>query len=385
MLLKPSKRAISTYIKDYLQALIPIVEKRKSDILKTEIEPNFPLEFPVKAVVFYSKKGFVIDFEKAEAYSIIYAKERPSKWHQQGMFIFYRHFKHIKNSALKKAENDVKELLEFPSLLEAHDEELQREYEALEIQEKEYAIDSYISLLEKSNLAVSQTKDKACAYVYDVVCLRQKLLGNFQYFFLAGCRALNELYFLINLEIEASFFSALHGRYLQAMAGLRKVLEILIRALSLDSDPNKNVSQEILSYWLDDSFFGESFRDTVTIVIPKNIDERLAAIVNNPKIIKTNSYLNDLPNYYHDLCTFVHLSPKTYNLEIELIYPEYNEELFTNYIETLRSIIQTFEMLLIFHFPKIVQIDGLGKDKQRYELLILTKDQTQALIQLSSS
>jgi hypothetical protein len=384
MLFKPSERAVSTFITSYLQALHKLVEKTRNEILKTNIDPNFPIDFPVKSDVFFSERGFIINFEKAEKYSIHFLKERPAKWSKQGMFIFYSHFKSWKDRADKKARSDVEELLAFPALLEQHEEELQEQYEAQQIQEMEFNVDSYIDSVKKSYEVITKTRENAFNQVHDIMTIRQNFLGNFEYFRRVGCRALSNLYFLIALELETSFDLALHGRYIQAMANLRKVLEVMIRALSLDCEKDSELSEFILSNWINDGEFSEPFRFSIETVIPKNIDEKLSDII-EVKLFREKSHRTEILSLYHELCKFVHLRPKAYTWDIELIYPEYSSELFDAYWKSLGDIMLSFEALLVFSFPQIVEIEGLGSNKKKYVPIMLSNVQLQALIQLSKS
>jgi hypothetical protein len=377
---EPTEATISAFIDEYIQALSKIVEKMKKAILDTNIKPSFPIDFPVKASVFLAEKGLIIYFEKAEKFSVAFTKERPSQRNDSGEFIPYRFFEAWKDKADKKAKSDVDSLLALPTMLEQHEEEQQAYYEALQIEGMQFDIDSYIDFLNKSNEAVAKTKDSALGEVYDLVTVRQKFLRNFEYFLRVGCEALNDLYFLIDSEMETSFDLALHGRYIPAMASLRKVFEVTMRALYIDCQKDRNLARQEFSDWIDQSQNGPSFRNVIEAIIPKEVDEELTKVLNEVGVFKGKSYSQELyHNLYRKLCTFVHLRPKTYNYDLELIYPEYIEQLFTDYHDTFYSIMSAFEALLVFNFPQIIEIQGLGSATEKYNLLRLSDEQCKRL------
>jgi hypothetical protein len=220
----PNESDISIFIGEYLKALSEIVEEKRSKILETNIKPSFPMEFPVKTSVFRTEKGMIISYEKAQKASIDFLKQRSSKADYPGEFLPYKLFEFWKDKAEKKARSDVELLLALPAMLEQHEEERQDYYDGLQMEAMEFDIDGYFNFLSKSNEVIAKTKENAFSEVYQLVTIRQNFLGNFEYLLRAGCKALNDLYFLIDSEMEASFDLALHGRYIQAMAILRKVL-----------------------------------------------------------------------------------------------------------------------------------------------------------------
>jgi hypothetical protein len=380
----PTKSDVSTFINDYLQALTEVVEKTKTKILETEIKPNFPTEFPVKAEVFFSENGLLINFKKADKFSLEFLDVRPTKSSYEGEFLPYRFFDAWKGKADKKAQADVDSLLALPAMVEEHEEDMQAYYEAELMEIMELDIDTYFGFLNKADAVVSKSKESAFNEVHEIVAIRQTFLRNFEFLLRSGCQALNNVYFLIDSEMETSFDLALHGRYIQSMASLRKVLEVSMRALRIDCISDKKVAQEKLSDWIDKGEDRSQFREVIQGIIPEDADEELTKIVNETAVHKWTSCRADLPAFYHDLCKYVHLRPKTYNYDL-ILFPEFNPELFTAYHDTLLSILRVFEALLILNFPAVVAVEGIGPAKEKYNSLVLSKGQSEAIVRLAKS
>jgi hypothetical protein len=264
--------AITSFIDEYLQALSEIVEKNKKKIEDTKIKPWFPLEFPVEVRVFLTPKGPIIYYEKAEKFSVAFVKERPVKPSVSGEFIPYKHFEAWKGKAEKKAQSDVDSLLALPGIFEEPEQDLQEYYEGLQMESMEFDVDSYIDFLNKSNDAVTRTKKEAFGRLYELVTFRQNFLRNFEFLLRIDCTALDQLYFLIDSEMETSFDLALHGRYVSAMATLRKVLEVLMRALSLDCLADRTSAEVQLKNWTDNGETFGTFCQAVYNILSEDVD-----------------------------------------------------------------------------------------------------------------
>jgi hypothetical protein len=90
-----------------------------------------------------------------------------------------------------------------------------------------------------------------------------------------------------------------------------------------------------------------------------------------------------LPDCYHDLCAFVHLLPKATNYDIELIFPDFNEQSFTSYYDKVVTILTSFEILLFVKFPGILGEKGLVHPDEHYTPLRLSKEQCDAIVDFS--
>jgi hypothetical protein len=381
----PADSAVSTFIDEYLQALSKIVEKTKKQILETKIKPSFPVEFPVKADVYMAETGLIVYFEQAEKFSLAFAKERPSNPSGLGEFIPYRLFDFWKNKAEKKAQSDVDSLLAIPAMLEQQEEDNQAYYEGIQIEAMQFEIDGYIDFLSKSNGAVAKTKERAFDEVYDLVTIRQKFLGNYEYLFRVGCEALNDLYFLIDSEMETSFDLALHGRYVPAMATLRKVFEVATRALYIDCQKDRNLARQELSAWIEQDQKGTPFRNVIEAILPEEVDAALTKVLKKVGVFEGASYRRELyDGLYRNLSRYVHLRPKTHNYDLEFLFPEFVPNLFTDFYNSFLSVILSFETLLVFKFPQIVEIRGTGSVAERYSLLRLSEEQCKALTELAA-
>jgi cob(I)alamin adenosyltransferase len=66
-------------------------------------------------------------------------------------------------------------------MLEQHEEDMQEQYEAQQIEWMQFDVDNYIDFLNKSNETVTKTKDSALTQLHDLVTVRQNFLENFQY------------------------------------------------------------------------------------------------------------------------------------------------------------------------------------------------------------
>ena len=382
----PTVSAVSTFIDEYLQALSKIVEKTKKQILETKLKPSFPVEFPVKADVYMAERGLIVYFERAEKFSLAFTKERPSKPSGSGEFIPYRLFEAWKDKADKKAQSDVDSLIAIPAMIEQQEEENQAYYEGIQIEAMQFDIDGYIDFLSKSNGAVAKTKEGAFDEVYNLVTIRQKFLGNFEYLLRVGCEALNDLYFLIDSEMETSFDLALHGRYVPAMATLRKVFEVAMRALYLDCQKDRSLARQKLSAWIEQDQNGPPFRNVIEAILPEEVDKALTKVLRKIGVFEGASYRQELyDGLYRKLSRYVHLRPRTHNYDLEFLFPEFVPSLFTDYHDSFLSVILAFETLLVFKFPQIVEIQGIGSVAERYSLLRISEEQYEALAELSAA
>ena len=381
-----SEEEVKEFIRNYVNALKILVEEKHQQIESTGIRPWFPTEFPVKAIAFLGKRGVIINFDKADHFDISVKRgERPhtrSKW---GEFIPYPRFARIKDKASEKAESDIKHLLSLPKMIEEHEQEMQSYSEALWIEDMRYTAEHYVKFLSKAKEVVDKTKEAAIQELYDIVTVIQNHLSNYEYMLRVGCKALDRLYFMINSDLETSLFLALHGKYYSAMAILRKVLEVNIRCVYLDSLQNRVMAERQIDGWINEGRFPKTFRETVDGIIEDQVDQSLTSLLKRLTTFENGSFKQSILSIYRELCVFVHLRPLTrWDDDLNLSFSEFNLDKWRNYYLLFMKIIKLAEILLILKFPRIVSMPSLVDLTETYKGLQLSKQELDAIAKFSA-
>lgn len=382
-----SEKEIRKFIRDYVRALKILVEQKHEQIKSTGIRPWFPTEFPVKAIAFLVKRGVILNFDKTDHFEVSVKRgERPHTGSKWGEFIPYPRFVRIKDKASEKADSDIKHLLNLPKMIEEHEQEMQRYYEALWIEEMDYTAKHYVEYLNEAKEVVDKTKEATIQELYNITTVIQNHLSNYEYMLRVGCKALDHLYFMINSDLETSLFLALHGKYHPAMAILRKVLEVNIRCAYLDSSQDEIVAERRINDWITGGKFPERFKEVVNGIIDDRIDQSLTDLLKRLCTFENGSFKQSILSLYKELCVFVHLRPSTQlNDDLKLSFSEFNLDKWRRYYIAFMKIIKLAEILLILKFPRILSIHGIVDNAETYKDLQLSKQELEAIAKFSVS
>lgn len=267
-----------------------------------------------------------------------------------------------------------------------HEREMERYYDAQWIETMKYHIEHYLEFLSKSKEVVEQTKNTKNGEVFYIINLIQSHLSNYEYMLLVGCRALNRLHFMINSDLETSLFLALNGKYYAAMALLRKILEVSIRCIYLDSLSDKASAKIKIDNWLNGKKFPKStFNKTVDDLISKKIDQQLTSLLKQLKLFENSSFKQSIKSLYKKFHIFVHLRPPTpWGEDLTLSFSEFKPDAWKKYHDLFLKVTKFIEILLIIKFPKIVSTRGIGKDMNSYTGLQLSKKELEELANFAS-
>jgi len=267
-----------------------------------------------------------------------------------------------------------------------HEREMQRYYDAQWIETMKYHIEHYLTFLSKSKEVVEQTKNSRNGELFYIINLIQNHLSNYEYMLLVGCRALDRLHFMINSDLETSLFLALNGKYYPAVALLRKVLEVSIRCIYLDSLSDKASAKIKIDNWLNGGKFPKrTFYDTLNALISNKIDQHLTSQLKRLELFENSSLKQALTLLYKEFHIFVHLRPPTtWDEDLTLSFSEFKPNAWKNYHDLFLKVTKLIEILLIIKFPKIVSTGGIGKDVNSYTGLQLSKKELEELANFAS-
>ncbi len=370
----PNDKIIEGFIHKYVTALSKIVEEKQAQIVAAGIAPSFPTKFPVEATVYLTDRGLLIHFVKAPAFGVSVKKnERPSNKSEWGEFMLYAAFDSIKDKPEEKAEADIKRLFELSDMLVEKDEADQAYYDALWFEEMQSNVDYFIEFLGKSSTAVGKTKTEALVETHEIVTIIQNFMSDYEFLLINGCKALDTLYFLIESEMETSFFLALHGRYTSAMARLRTVLEVMMRCIYLDCLGNRTKAQTQLSDWIINGEFKPHFPDVVKGILDDQTDQKVTTLLSNFGVLTASSLADLIKSKYRELCSFVHMRPNASGYDLDFLFPDFSKTLWSNYYNTFILIANAYEALLILKFPKILSSTRIASTEKYTELHLPNK------------
>jgi len=384
------ERNIELFVQNYVNALKKLVEEKNHEIKSIDFVPSFPTEFPVRVTVFLRNRGFVLNFEKADQFEISISKnERPlarTKWSE---FILYPRFEKIKDKASEKAQSDVEYFLDLPRMIEEHEQEMQRQYEAEEreywTEEISYTTEHYIEFLNEAKEVVDMTRKEAMGEVYEMIKVIQNHLSNYEFMLRVGCVALDRLYFMINSDMETSLFLALNGKYFAAAAILRKILEVNIRCIYFDSLQNRTEAEKDSEDWIKGDKFRKKFKQILDDLISEQIDKNLSPLLKKRGIIVNDSLKESIFQLYRELNVFVHLRPETpWEEDLKFSFSEFKTEKFHSYRAKFAKVIQICEVLLVLRFPKVISLPRILAKTDIYTGLVLSKDELDEISSLSA-
>jgi len=382
---------IKLFVQNYVNALKKIVEEKNQEINSIDIEPNFPTEFPVKVTVFLGNRGLILNFEKADQFEVSIRKyEKPlvrTKWSE---FILYPFFKKIKDKASEKAQLEIGTFLALPRMIEEHEQEMEKQYEAEErkywIEEISYTTEHYVEFLSGAKEVVDMTRKEAMGEVYEMVKVIQNHLLNYEFMILVGCTALDRLYFMINSDLETSLFLALNGKYFAAIAILRKVLEVNIRSIYLDNFPDRTEAEKEIDDWIKGEKLPGKFKQIVDDLISEEIDRALSDLLKKQGTVENGSFKQLILSSYRDLNTYVHLRPQTpWEEDLRFSFSEFIMDKFRSYYALFKKVTKISEILLVLEFPKVISTPGLGKTKDTYTGLILSEHELKGIAKFSAA
>lgn len=354
-----SEEEVEKFIREYVTALEKLISGKFREVKSIGYEFGFPLEFPVSVRVYFGERGILIEYDKSDFFEITFSKDVRSRTKGRwGQFLLYAHFNYFKNIPYKKAESDVLELLNFPDKVEEHEKDVDRQYEAQLYEYMSFEVDSYLKYLDRSREVVSETKDIYLAYLHHLINIINNHMSRFEYIFRIRCRTLDQLYFMINADMETSLFLSLYGKYYAAISLLRKILEVNTRCIYLDYNVLRDNSfEEKIEKWLEGEKFDDSYEYIVNNILPPDIDRRRTQMLQ--KIISlNNSSLNQhIQELYKKLSVYVHLRPKPEGLEdLNILFSEYNENHFENFYSLFVQVVKISVILLFIKFPQILSI-----------------------------
>ena len=351
-----SEKDVESFIRNYVSALERLVKGKYHQVKAIRYEAGFPLEFPVKVVAYLGKRGIHIHFDKTDHFEVSIRKnERVKVKGRWSQFLLYPHFSIIKDRASEKAEYDVQNLLNLPKMIEEHEREMERYYQDLWFEERSYIIEHYMKYLDDTKTVVNKTKKEMIEEVYEIINVIQNHLSRFEFVLRVGCEALDRLYFLINSDMETSFFLAINGKYFAAISVLRKILEVNVRCVYLDSLQERTQAKRTLSAWLNGESFSKGFKEIVCALVSDEINQELTDLLKRLGIFEAQSFKDFITSLYSDLCPYVHLRPQTsWEEELLLSFSEFNADGFTQFCRLFNEVMKISDVLLILKFPQIV-------------------------------
>lgn len=385
---------IELFVRNYVSALENLVKENNQQIKSINLRSGFPTEFPVRATVFLSSRGIILNYEKADLFEVSVVKnERPpvrAKWSE---FIPYYILEKIKDKASEKANTDVEYFLNLPRMIEEHEQEMERQYEAQDreywTEEINYTTEHYVEFLGKAKEVVDETRKEATQEVYDMVKVIQNHLSNYEFVIRARCIALARLHFMINSDMETSLFLALNGKYLAATALLRKILEVNVRSIYLDSLPDRAKAERATDDWIMDKMdkkkfpVKRKFSEIVDALLGEEIDKALSGLLRKQATVESDSVKQSILSLYKDLNVFVHLKPKKHwEEDLRFSFSEFKIGIFRSYCTLFKEVAKISEILLVLKFPKVVSTPRIGRTEERYTGLILSEHELDGIVKL---
>jgi len=382
-----SKKELTEYITNYLNAIKKLVDNNRQEIESINIIPNFPTKFPVKTSVFFGRKGIFIKFEESENFSISFNRNvnPPVKKGEWKQIIFYTQFKGIKDKASEKAKSDFNYFLSIPTMIEEHEKSMQEYYDALYFEAQNYELDNYLDYLKNTKKVVDETKNTTPQELLDIITVIQKHLSNYEYMLIIGANCLDCLHFMINSDLETSLFLAINGKYYSAIAILRKVLEVNIKSIYCDTLPNTAPNKNKIDDWLNRDTSPVPFATALNVLFKDNVDTKLTSLLKKLALFGEASLKKSISSLYSELCIYVHLRPTMQrDEEFELAFSEFNLHKLENYYRLFGNVTKFVEILLVTKFPKIVAASGIGSDTNTYAGLQISRGKLEALAKFNS-
>ena len=351
-----SEKDVELFIRNYVSALERLIERKYPQVKSSEYESGFPLEFPVKVVAYLGKRSVSIHFDKSDHFEISIKKnERVSakgRWRQS---LPYPFLSGIKDKASKKAESDIIDLLNLPKMIEEHELEMERYYEQQWFEDISYTIEHYIKFLDEIKIVVDKTKKERIQDVYNIINVIQNHLSRFEFVLPVGCQALNRLYFMINSDMETSFFLALNGKYFAAISILRKILEVNVRCMYLDSLQDRAQAKRHINDWLNGGRFRKGFDRIIDTLLSDRTNQRLTNLLRRMDIFEGQSFKDYIVSLYRTLCLYVHLRPQTsWEQDLRLSFSEFDVDSFDHFCHLFNEVMRISDVLLIIRFPQIL-------------------------------
>jgi hypothetical protein len=380
---------IESFVRDYVTSLEKLVKEKRIEIESVGYVPSFPTEFPVRCSVFLGDVGIIVDFEKASHLEVTIRKnERPpakTKWSEA---IPYSLFEKIKKRAPEKALLDVNYHLNLPKMIEDHEQEMLRQYEAQDreywIAEITYTIENYADFLSKAKEVIDKTIEEAKDELYEMIKVIRNHASNYEYMFRIGCKALARLHFMINSDLETSSFLALNGKYVAASAILRKILEVNLRCIYFSS-VGPTQAEKVLEEWIEGGKFPYDFRKEVLNGLISGKDKDLTGLLKKLGIFNNASFKELVSSLYSDLCVFVHLRRKTPRHEdFRFSFSEFSKEKFLDYHALYMKVVKVTEILLVLKFPRVVSTPNIAGDGN-YVGLALSEQHLSAIAEFSET
>lgn len=351
---------VENYLRQYVPALERLLEHKYPRAKEIGLTSGFPLEFPVEVTAYIVPRGIHVKYQKSDAFEIKVLKmeEAPKKSGLIGEFIPAYRFLVIKDRGEERAESDIVWLLSLPEQYEAMQREMELMDEKLWQDEMKYVVESYKHYLDVSKNVCKKTIVKRTQELYDSVTRIQNHVQRLELLYQIGCEVLAETHFLINEDMESSLFLALNGKYYVAMALLRKILEVNVKAMYFDSLPQKHKQnlQEKIKLWLN----GRnprlpSVQKMLGKLIDKRTDERIVQFLRHFRRFSGSSFRKYVQDLYHELCLYVHLCPEmSLDEKLKMSFSEYDEERFTLWYTCFEKVNEILDTLLVLKFPSIL-------------------------------
>lgn len=352
-----SPNEIEKYIREYVTEVERLVSGIYSDVKSQGFNSGVPLEFPVSVEVFQTERGLLFYFEPSDFFSfkIIKTRKKKVRW---GFFELSAHFNHWKDKGYEKARFDIRRLYYLPEDYESmREEDANRsgEFEAQYVQDITMEVEYYVDYLRESKTIIGETIEKNIFECYHLLHIIQKYTARMDLYIKSGSWVCFETYHIVMNEIETSIFLMLHGKYQSSLSSLRKIFEILCRAIYLDYMLKDDDSYENMkNTWFD----GNNFPILFPPMIIELINDSEINILK--KYFQKNIYEDELNirtkiiDIYKELSKYVHFVTRNDMNNLSLLFSQYDAVDMNNYYERFIEVINITDILFILKNPTII-------------------------------
>jgi hypothetical protein len=338
--------------------------KKLLDTKYSSEKAAFPLyaAWPFEIRAYITSKGLVISYVRnAKSFSVHVenAPKSPMSSDHWSWAISNRYFCVLSEDPEKSAEQDIKYQLDIPKM---HEAVLEQEAELAEAQWEEHVkgeVEYYLKYLDKSDAVKIVSVEKNLQDLYTIIDLFQGLRNRFELYTKLGATAQELVHSQITDEVDISLFLVIHGKYGEAIACLRRVMEIGLRAILMDFMALRDKTWEkTRDDWVDGAdgrgqrpghFTGDE--SVLSMLLDKRTEEVLTQYCAQYLHFTSISTYEFLKETYRRLSSFVHLEPIS-TAELLLEFAEYDQQRFNQWEDELFNVCRFLDLFLIVKFPK---------------------------------
>lgn len=290
-------------------------------------------------------------------------KELPKERHSFTQFYTNHHFRKAMANPQMEAEREIVLQLNLEKALEEYEESQLEWYQQEWSKHVQSEVMNFCRYLSDADGVQKETLDKNAFALFHLIEQVARFQNRIEMFAMIDADSLILLYDQILDDMHTSIFLAAHGKYAQAMASVRRVLETYLRGIESDHwlATHTETRPSDMEKWLksrDLNFSGEG--GIVETLLDVSTDRIVTSFVKKFGEFECVSVQGFVKKQYSELSRYVHFEDSSQR-QMALRFAEYDDRLFDEWRKTYAAVMLICDLILLLKFHSLLDLYSQGE------------------------